>query len=74
MISIKIQGSFQQIKLAFENLQAIQTVIVMAVDHPVYSNYHEALIVVQRALEPIINDMQEAFNIIDGELKDVQQN
>ena len=74
MMSIKIQGSFQQIKFAFEDLQAIQTVIVMAEDHPVYSNDHEALIVVRRALEPIINDIQEAVSIIDGELKDVQQN
>ena len=45
----------------------------MAEDHPVYSNDHEALIVVRRALEPIINEMQEAVDIIDGEMKYVQQ-
>lgn len=60
-------------KIALEDLQAIPTVIAMAEDHPVYSNDHEALIVVRRALEPIINDMQEAVDIIDGEMKYVQQ-
>ena len=73
MMNIKIQDGFQQIKIAFEDLQAIPTVIAMAEDHPVYSNDHEALIVIRRALEPIINDMQEAFEIMDGELKSVQQ-
>ena len=73
MMNIKIQDSFQQIKSAFEDLQAIPTVIVMAEDHPFYSSEHETLIVVRRALEPIINDMQEAVDIIDGELKCVQQ-
>ena len=47
--------------------------ISMAEDHPVYSSDHETLIVVRRALEPIINDMQEAVDIIDVELKSVQQ-
>ena len=74
MMSIKIQDSFQQIKLAFGDPQAIQAVIVMAEDHPVYSNDHKALIVVRRALKPIINDLQEAVDNIDRELKDVQQN
>lgn len=73
MMNIKLQDSFQQIKIALEDLQAIPTVIAMAEDHPVYSNDHEALIVVRRALEPIINDMQEAVDIIDGEMKYVQQ-
>ena len=72
-MNIKIQDCFQQIKIAFEDLQAIPTVIAMAEDHPVYSNDHEALIVIRRALEPIINDMQEAIEIMDGELKSVQQ-
>lgn len=73
MMNIKIQDSFQQIKIALEDLQAIPTVIAMAEDHPVYSNDHEALIVVRRALEPIINDMQESIEVLDGELKSVQQ-
>lgn len=70
---IKIQDGFQQIKIAFEDLQAIPTVIAMVEDHPVYSNDHEALIVIRRALEPIINDMKESIEIMDGELKSVQQ-
>ena len=73
MMYIKIQDGFQQINIAFEDLQAIPPVIAMAEDHPVYSNDHEALIVIRRALEPIINDMQEAIEIMDGELKSVQQ-
>ena len=73
MMNIKIQDGFQQIKIALEDLQAIPTVIAMAEDHPVYSSDHETLIVVRRALAPIINDMQEAVDIIDGELKCVQQ-
>ena len=72
MMNIKIQDSFQQIKTALEDLQAIPTVIAMAEDHPVYSNDHETLIVVRRALEPIINEMQESIVIMDGELKSVQ--
>ena len=71
MMNIEIQDGFQQMKIAFEDLQAIPTVIAMAEDHPVYSNDHEALIVVRRALEPIINDIQEAIEIMDGELKSV---
>lgn len=72
MMSIEFQDSFQQIKSAFEDLQAIPTVIAMVEDHPVYSNYHETLIVVRRALEPIINEMQKSIEIMDGELKNVQ--
>ena len=73
MMNIKLQDSFQQIKIALEDLQAIPTVIAMAEDHPIYSIDHEVLIVVRRALEPIVNDMQEAIEIMDGELKSVQQ-
>ena len=72
MMNIKLQDSFQQIKSAFEDLEAIPTVIAMSEDHPVYSGECETLIVVRRALEPIINDMQEAVDIIDRELKCVQ--
>ena len=69
MMSIDIQDSLQQIKIALEDLQAIPTVIAMAEDHPFYSSDHETLIVVRRALAPIINEMQEAVDIIDRELK-----
>lgn len=73
MMNIRLQDSYQQIKTAFEDLQAIPTVIAMAEDHPFYSSDHETLIVVRRALEPIINDMKESIEIMDGELKCVQQ-
>lgn len=69
MMSIDIQDSLQQIKIALGDLEAIPTVIAMAEDHPIYSNDHETLIVVRRALAPIINEMQEAVDIIDRELK-----
>ena len=73
MMNIKLQDSFLQIKTALEDLQAIPTVIAMAEDHPIYSSDHENLIVVRRALEPIINEMQEAVDIMGGEFKCVQQ-
>ena len=73
MMNIKIQDSLKQIKTALEDLQAIPTVIAVAENHPVYSSDHETLIVVRRALEPIINDMQESIEVLDGELKSVQQ-
>lgn len=73
MMNIDIQDSFQQIKIALGDLEAIPTVIAMAEDHPVYSSDHETLIVIRRALEPIIKDMQEAIEIMGGELKSVQQ-
>ena len=73
MMNIDIQDSFQQIKIALGDLEAIPTVIAMAEDHPVYSSDHETLIVIRRALEPIIKDMQEAIEIMGGEVKSVQQ-
>ena len=72
MMNIKLQDGFQQVRIALEDLKAIPTVIAMAEDHPVYSSDHETMIVVRRALVPIINEMKEAVDIIDGELKSVQ--
>lgn len=72
-MNVKIYDRNQLIKFACEDLRAIQTVITMAEDHPVYSNDHEALIVVRRALDNIIKDIQDATNGIDEELNNVQQ-
>ena len=72
-MKIKIDDSNQQLKFACEDLQAIQAVILVAEDHPEYANEHEMLIVVRRALAPIITDIQDAINAIDEELKCVQQ-
>ena len=71
-MNIKIQDSLQQIKTVVEDLQAVQTVIMMAEDHPVYSNDHETLIVVRRALDPIMSDLEDAILAINEGLKDVQ--
>ena len=66
-MKIKIDDSNQLLKI--EDLQALQAVILAAEDHPEYANEHEMLIVVRRALAPIITDIQDAINAIDEELK-----
>ena len=63
-----IIDSNQQLKYICEDLQAVQTVITMAEDHPVYSDDHEVLIVVRRALEPIISDLQNAIQTLTDEI------
>lgn len=68
MKNIQIQDSLNQVNTAVEDLQAIQTVIVMAEDHPVYSGDHETLMVVRRALEPIISELKEVFDAIKEEM------
>lgn len=68
-MKIKIDDSNQLLKFAREDLQALQAVILAAEDHPEYANEHEMLIVVRRALAPIITDIQDAINAIDEELK-----
>ena len=63
-----IIDSNQQLKYICEDLQAVQTVVIMAEDHPVYSDDHEVLIVVRRALEPIISDLQNAIQTLTDEM------
>ena len=70
MVSINVQDSTELIRLACEDLQAVQSVITMSEDHPVYANDHEALIVVRRALDPIISDIKEAVGSINLALKE----
>ena len=65
MTMTEIQDNNQLLKFACEDIRAVQTVITTAEDHPVYDSGHETLIVVRRALEPIINDIQEAVDNID---------
>ena len=57
MVSINVQDSTELIRLACEDLQ-------------VYANDHEALIVVRRALDPIISDIKEAVGSINLALKE----
>ena len=68
LMTINIQDSTELIRLACEDLQAVQSVITMSEDHPVYANDHEALIVVRRALGPIISDIEEGVTSIDKAL------
>lgn len=72
MVSINIQDGTELIKLACEDLQAIQTVISMSENHPVYANDHEALIVARRALSPIISDIEEGVGNIDMALMEAR--
>ena len=44
MMNIKIQDSFQQIKIALEDLQAISVAIAMVKDHPFCFNVHETFL------------------------------
>lgn len=68
-MNVKIHDSNQMIKFCCEELRAIQSVIQVAEEHTEYANEHETLIVVRRALEPIIGDIEEAYNAIDEELE-----
>lgn len=70
MNKIGIYDSNQQLKFICEDLQAVQTVVTLVEDHPVYSDEHEMLIVVRRALEPIIGDLQKIIDSIDGAPKE----
>ena len=72
MKTTEIQDNNQLLKFACEDLRAVQTVITMAEDHPVYDSGHETLIVVRRALDPIISDIQEAVDNTDKALKEAQ--
>ena len=69
----EIQDNNQLLKFACEDLRAIQTVITTVEDHPVYDSDHDTLIVVRRALGPIISDIQEAVDNIDKALKETKK-
>ena len=60
-----IYNSNQQLIGACDDLRAIQAMISMAEDH---GNEKETLAVTRRALEPIIDDIQDSIEIIDEAL------
>ncbi len=60
-----IYDSNQQLIRACDDLRAIQVIASMAEDH---GNEKETLAMTRRALEPIIDDIQEAINTIDEAL------
>ena len=65
MDTIGIYDSNQQIRFICEDLKAVQAVTTMAEDN-------EVLIVVRRALDPIISDLQKATNSIDEALRETK--
>ena len=60
-----IYDSNQQLIRACDDLRAIRAMVSMAEDH---GNEKETLAMTRRALEPIIDDIQEAINTIDEAL------
>ena len=69
MANIKIEECNELIMTACEELQALQAVMTMAEDHPVYSFYDKVLIVIRKALDAIISDIQRASDAIEIEIK-----
>ena len=65
MDTIGIYDSNQQIKFICEDLKAVQSVTMMAEDR-------EVLIVVRRALDPIISGLQKATKSIDEALRETK--
>lgn len=74
---ISIHDKNQLLKFAVDDLKAVRSIILTVGDHEDYANAYEALKVIDRALEPIVEDIQEAINTINQALtnkeRDVQQ-
>jgi len=69
-------NSNQLLKFACDDFKAVQPVILTVGVHPEYANADEALKVIGRALDSIINDIQEAIDSIglqQGKAEYVQQ-
>ena len=64
MNTIEICDSRSQSKVACEDLKAIRSVLLTVSDHDEYDNAAYALRVIDRALGPIIDDIQEAIDTI----------
>ena len=69
MDTTAIYDSNQKLIIAVDDLRAIRSMILTVGDHEEYVNAYEALKVIDRALIPIIDDMQEAIDGIDASLK-----
>ena len=61
----EIQDKTQLLKFACEDLKSIQSLILTVTDHPEYANAYEILGVIDRALNSIIDDIQESIDSID---------
>lgn len=61
MNKARLQDSNTQLRFICEDLRAIQTVIATVEGEKAISCEHETLIVVLRALSPIIRDLEETI-------------
>ena len=68
MTMTDIQDNNQLLKFACEELRSMQYLILTVTDHPEYANAYQVMGVIDRALNSIINDMQEAIDNIDEAL------
>ena len=73
MDTISIYDGNQKLVIAVDDLKAIRSMILTVGDHEEYANAYEALKVIDRALIPIIDDVQEAIDMIDAALSNLQQ-
>ena len=68
MTMTDIHDNNQLLKFACEDLRGVQSLILTVTDHPEYANAYQVMGVIGRALNSIVNDMQEAINNIDEAL------
>ena len=68
MDTTAIHDSNKKLIIAVDDLKAIRSTILTIGDHEEYANAYEALKVIDRALDSIIGDIQNAIDGIDEEL------
>ena len=68
MDTTDIRDSSSKLKEACDDLMAVRSVLLTVSDHPEYANAAQALKVVDRALGPVIDDIQEAVDTIERSL------
>ena len=68
MTMTDIHDNNQLLKFACEDLRGVQSLILTVTDHPEYANAYQVMGVIGRALNSIVNDMQEAIDNIDEAL------
>ena len=68
MDTTEIRDSRSKLKEACDDLMALRSVVLTVSDHPEYANATHALRVIDRALGPIVDDIQEAIDTIDKSL------
>lgn len=69
MNKMRIDDSRNLLRFACEDLKALKSVVQVVEDQKDWPNEREMLMVVLRALDPIIRDIQEVVDSISAELK-----